>query len=131
VIDTSELVPTQATTSLVFVALVFVVAGILHLVTPGPYIRIVPRWLPVPATLVLVSGVCEILGGIGVLPPVTRVAAGWGLILLLVAVFPANVQMLLDAHSHHASRVWQGALALRLPLQAALLWWVWRAAVRG
>jgi uncharacterized membrane protein len=131
VIDAPELAPTRSTTSLILIAIVFVVAGVLHLVRPGPYVRIVPRWLPAPATLVLVSGVCEIVGGIGVLPPVTRVAAGWGLILLLVAVFPANVQMLLDAHSHHASRLWQGALALRLPLQAALVWWVWRAAVRG
>ncbi len=128
-IETDELTPSRMTTSLVLISIVFVAAGALHLVKPGPYVRIVPRWLPDPALLVLVSGLAEMLGGIGVLLPVTRVAAGWGLILLLIAVFPANIQMLLDAHSHHAARLWQGALVLRLPLQAALIWWVWRAAV--
>jgi uncharacterized membrane protein len=121
----------RPTLSLVLIAVIFAAAGVLHLVKPGPYIRIVPPWLPAPATLVLLSGICEIVGGLGVLLPATRAAAGWGLIALLVAVFPANVQMLLDAHAHHASRAWQLALAARLPLQGWLIWWVWRAAVRG
>lgn len=116
--------------SLVLIAALFVVAGALHLVKPAMYVSIMPPWLPAPATLVLVSGVCEMLGGIGVLVPATRVAAGWGLIALLVAVFPANVQMSIDAHARHASRAAQAVLALRLPLQAVLIWWVWRAAVR-
>lgn len=120
----------RPTTSLVLIAIVFVAAGVLHLVKPDPYIRIIPSWLPAPAALVLVSGVCEIAGGIGVLFPATRAAAGWGLIALLVAVFPANVQMLLDAHARHASTGWQLALGARLPLQAWLIWWVWRAAAR-
>ena len=122
--------PVHPTRSLVLIAIVFIVAGLLHLLKPAPYIRIVPPWLPAPATLVFVSGIFQILGGIGVLVPATRVAAGWGLIALLVAVLPANVQMLLDAHARHASRLWQLSLALRLPLQAALVWWVWRATSR-
>ena len=120
----------RPTRSLVLIAIVFITAGLLHLLKPAPYIRIVPPWLPAPATLVMVSGVCEILGGLGVLLPATRVAAGWGLIALLVAVLPANVQMLLDAHARHVSRLWQLSLALRIPLQAALIWWVWRATSR-
>lgn len=116
--------------SLALIAALFVVSGVLHLVRPAAYLRIMPPWLPAHTTLVLVSGIFEILGGIGVLIPATRVAAGWGLIALLVAVFPANVQMLTDAHARHASRAWQAALVLRLPLQAVLIWWVWRAAVR-
>lgn len=122
--------PARITTSLVLIAIVFVVAGVLHLVKPAPYIRIMPPWLPAPASLVLVSGIFQIIGGLGVLHPATRVAAGWGLIALLVAVFPANVQMLLDAHARGASPAWLAAFAARLPLQAALIWWVWRAAVR-
>lgn len=122
--------PARITTSLVLIAIVFVVAGVLHLVKPAPYIRIMPPWLPAPATLVLVSGIFQIMGGLGVLHPATRVAAGWGLVALLVAVFPANLQMLLDAHARGASPAWLAALAARLPLQAALIWWVWRAAVR-
>lgn len=122
--------PERITTSLVLIAIVFVVAGVLHLVRPAPYIRIMPPWLPAPATLVLVSGIFQILGGIGVLVPATRMVAGWGLIALLVAVFPANLQMLLDASARGASTIWLVAVAARLPLQAALIWWVWRAAIR-
>jgi uncharacterized membrane protein len=130
VIGAGSIAPRRATLSIALIALIFVAAGTLHLLEPALYIRIVPPWLPAPATLVLVSGVCEILGGLGVLVAATRVAAGWGLVALLVAVFPANVQMLLDAHAHGASLAWQAALVARLPLQAAMIWWVWRAAVR-
>jgi uncharacterized membrane protein len=130
VIPASDAGPQRPSTSLILIAIVFIGAGFLHLVKPAPYIRIVPRWLPDPAMLVAISGIFQILGGIGVLLPATRTAAGWGLIALLVAVFPANIQMLLDAHAHHASRGWQVALAARLPLQAALIHWVWRAALR-
>jgi uncharacterized membrane protein len=130
VIDVEDLAPRRLTLSISLLSIGFVVAGILHLVKPAAYVRIVPRWLPAPEMLVLVSGLCEIAGGLGLLLPVTRTAAGWGLVALLVAVFPANVQMLLDANAHGASRGWQTALAARLPLQAGLIWWVWRAAVR-
>ena len=116
--------------SLVLLALLFVAAGIMHLVKPGPYIRIVPPWLPAPAVLVLVSGLAEFAGGLGLLHPPPRGAAGWGLVALLVAVFPANVQMLLDARARGTSRLGELALIARLPLQAALIWWVWRAAAR-
>lgn len=120
----------RLTTSLVLIAALFVGAGLLHLVKPAPYVRIMPPWLPAPATLVLASGVFQILGGVGVLVPSTRTAAGWGLVALLVAVFPANLQMLLDARARGEGVAWQLALAARLPLQAALIWWVYRAAVR-
>ncbi len=86
--------------------------------------------LPAPRVLVWVSGACEILGGVGLLLAPVRRPAGLGLIALLVAVFPANVQMLVDARAH-GSPGWQEAvLWLRLPLQALFIWWVWRAAVR-
>ena len=118
------------TASLRIIAAIFCVGGIMHFVAPNVYVRIVPPWLPAPMLLVLVSGLAELLGGIGVLIPAVRVAAGWGLIALLVAVFPANVQMLQSAHAAGASRLWQAMLVLRLPLQPALMYWVWRAAVR-
>jgi uncharacterized membrane protein len=111
-------------------ATLFVAAGLLHFVRLATYERMVPHWLPAPRSLVLVSGVLQILGGVGVLLPVTRKAAGWGLIAVLVAVFPANVQMLIDARAADASRWWQTLLALRLPVQSILIYWVYRAAVR-
>jgi len=121
------------TLSIALMALLFVVAGVMHFVKPAPYIGIMPHWLPAPATLVFVSGVAEVAGGLGVLLPSTRVAAGWGLIALLVAVFPANVQMFLDARAAgaHVSRLWMLGVTARLPLQALLIWWVWRSAVHG
>ncbi len=112
-------------------AAVFAAAGVLHFVAPGPYEQIVPRWLPAPRALVYLSGLAELCGGLGVAYGPTRQAAGWGLMLLLLAVFPANVQMLSAARAGGAASWWQAALWLRLPLQPLLMWWVWRAAVRG
>ncbi len=113
------------------IALLFVTAGMLHLLRPAFFVGMVPPWLPAPLLLVRMSGVCEILGGAGVLLRATRVAAGWGLLALLVAVFPANVQMLLAARHENASPLWIAGLVLRLPLQAVLLWWVWRSVGRS
>ncbi len=88
-----------------------------------------PRWLPAPRLLVYVSGVFEMLGGIGLLVPWVRRWAAWGLIALLIAVFPANIQMLQAAHAAAASGWTQALLWLRLPLQPLLMWWVYRSAI--
>jgi uncharacterized membrane protein len=107
-------------------AILFVGAGLLHFVAPGRYIGIVPRQLPFPAALVAISGACEIGGGLGLLVPQVRGAAGIGLIALLIAVFPANIQMLLDARTEGAVGWMQLVLWLRLPLQPLLMGWIWR-----
>lgn len=110
-------------------AALFVAAGVLHFVRPRGFEAIVPPRFPNPRLLVYVSGLFEILGGIGLLlPEPLRIWAAWGLIVLLIAVFPANVH-------HAAARVripglpelpaW--LLWLRLPLQFVLLAWVWWA----
>lgn len=114
----------------VMLAAVFIIAGVLHFTFPGAYVRIMPPWLPHPRTLVLLSGACQIAGGVGVLLPRTRRAAGWGLILLLLAVWPANLQMLVNARASGAPAAAQALLLLRLPLQLLLIWWVWRSCVR-
>ncbi len=106
-------------------ALVFVAAGILHFVVPGFYVRIVPPSLPSPRLLVAVSGVCEVLGGLGVLLPRVRRAAGVGLILLLCAVYPANIFMFQESLRERGAGVATGLLLLRLPLQFLLIWWVY------
>ena len=82
----------QSLTRLVLAAL-FVAAGVAHFRTPEPFVKIVPPYLPSPYVLVYVSGIFEILGGLGLLLPATRLIAGWGLIALLLAVFPANIYM--------------------------------------
>jgi uncharacterized membrane protein len=103
--------------------LFFVVAGILHFLRPGMYVKIMPPYLPWPRQLVFVSGLCEVALGVLVLVPRFRVPAAWGLIALLVAVFPANLHMAL--HPELFRKIHPVALWLRLPLQAALVAWAY------
>ena len=105
----------------------FATAGALHFYVPGFYERIMPSYLPLHRELVYLSGALEILGGLGMLTERTRPAAGIGLILLLLAVWPANLQMLLDARATQQPSWWVALLWARMPLQVVLIWWVWRA----
>ena len=112
------------------IAALFVVAGVLHCVIPRSYEAIVPPFLPARLFLVYLSGAFELAGGVGLLVPRTRRPAALGLIALLAAVFPANVQMLADAVAAGKPQ-WQVALfCLRLPLQFVLMWVIWRTAGR-
>lgn len=79
----------------ILLAALFLFAGTVHLLNPRLFLPIMPPWIPAPMTGILISGVCELLGGAGLLVPMAAVhrAAGWGLLLLLVAVFPANIYM--------------------------------------
>jgi uncharacterized membrane protein len=106
----------------------FLAAGLLHFLRPKPYVATVPDAFPRKRELVYASGVAEIAGGAGVLRARTRRAAGWWLIATLVAVFPANVNMAVSAERYRFVRPW--LLWARLPLQGALIAWVWRVAVR-
>ena len=80
--------------------------------------------------MVQLSGAAELLGGIGLLIPATRTFAGLALIVFLVAVFPANIEMLRQAYIFKAPRTWQCILWLRLPLQGLIIWWVSRVSRR-
>ena len=111
--------------------MLFLVSGTAHFVVPSSFDQIVPAWVPDARMATLASGAAELAGAIGLLIPATRVAAGWGLIALLLAVFPANVHMLQMARASDASSGYLAALWLRLPLQALLIWWVFRSAVRS
>ena len=113
--------------SRMLLGVIFVVAGTLHFLAPGAYERIMPPYLPLHRELVYLSGALEILGGLGMLAERTRSVAGVGLILLLLAVWPANLQMLLDARAVGKPSWWTALLWARLPLQLVLMWWVWRA----
>jgi uncharacterized membrane protein len=104
----------------------FVVAGSLHFLKPKPYAATVPDALPGKLQIVYASGVAEIAGGLGVLAG--RRAAGWWLIATLVAVFPANVNMAVNADRFRS--VPEPLLWARLPVQGLLIAWVWRVAVR-
>lgn len=103
---------------LILVFLWFLIGGVAHFSATGMEMRIVPPYIPWPRAAVLVSGVFELLGAIGILIPRTRRAAGIGLFLLTIAVTPANVYMLQQAELFNVPR-W--ALIVRLPFQVALL----------
>jgi uncharacterized membrane protein len=111
----------------ILLAVFFVAAGVSHFLLRDFYLAIVPPYLPAHRMLVDVSGVFEILGGLGVLLPATRSAAGWGLVALLCAVFPANLHMALHPEQFAAMGFTPGALYARLPLQAVFVAWAWWA----
>ena len=117
----------QGKRSQILLAGFFVVAGCLHFVFQASYMKIMPPWLPWHFVLVMISGMFEIAGGLGVLFQCTRRCAGYGLILLSLAVLPANLQMLLNAHAAGDALGWQALLLMRLPLQLLLIFWIWRA----
>jgi uncharacterized membrane protein len=109
----------------VLLAILFLVAGALHFFIPQVYIRIMPPYLPWHAALVYISGVAEMLGGVGLMIPATRPAAAWGLVLLLLAVSPANVYMAM-AHLPAPGIMGESwAQWLRIPLQLPLIYWAW------
>lgn len=117
-------------TVLVLTALFYIFAGVMHFRKTAFYLFIMPPYLPHPLELVWISGVAEVLGGIGLLIPATRVAAGWGLIALLWAVFPANIHMAVNNVTPPGWTVAPWMLWVRLPVQFLLMWEVWWCAIR-
>jgi uncharacterized membrane protein len=104
-------------------ASIFLVSGFLHFFYPAPYVRIMPPILPWPLMLVRISGAAEILGGAGLFLRKFRRAAAYGLTLLLVAVFPANVYMAV-AHVPFPGLMGKAWVQwARLPLQLPLIAW--------
>lgn len=109
--------------SLFIMSVIYIAAGINHFWHPEFYLVIMPPWLPWHKELVVISGVCEIGLGLLLLFPSTRKLAAWGIILLLIAVFPANIQMAINYYNESNPKLW--IAILRLPLQLILIWWAW------
>ncbi|NLV07841.1 DoxX family protein [Haloarcula rubripromontorii] len=109
-------------------AILYIVAGILHFVVPELYVQIVPPVLPAPLALVYLSGVAEIGVGAGLLVPRTRSYAAWATIALLVAIFPANVYMAVSMVTIDGTGGGQPSALVRwarLPLQGVLILWAY------
>jgi len=106
----------------------FAFAGLMHFLRPRMYERIVPPYLPANREIVYASGVAEIAGGLATMHPATRRAGSAWSIATLVAVFPANVHMALNA-SRYEKGVPGGEPALwaRLPVQALFIAWAYAA----
>jgi uncharacterized membrane protein len=112
------------TIGMLLAAAFFIVAGTLHFVRPEFYLRIMPPYLPWHLPMVRVSGFFEILGGLGLLLPQTRRAAAWGLVALLIAVFPANIYMATNPVDAGAASIAPALRWGRLPLQIVFVAWV-------
>jgi len=108
----------------VLMSALYLAAGAGHFIVTRAYMQSVPDYLPAHHELVLISGVAEIAGGLGVLYPPTRRAAAWGIILLLIAVLPANLWMAQHPERFPSMPLW--ILWLRVPLQLPLIWWAFQ-----
>ena len=110
-------------------AAAMVAIGVTHFATPGPFVEMVPSVLPAKLWLVYVSGAAEIAGGLGLLWERTRRLAGWGLVALYIAVFPANINMAVNELPLAGRPVAPALLWARLPFQLvfiALAYWMTR-----
>lgn len=109
--------------AIVVIAVYFLGGGVAHFTNPEFFTAIMPPWLPYHFELVLISGLFEIIGAIGLLIPKTRLWAGIGLIALTLAVSPANVHMAMNPELFPDIPV--AMLYGRLVLQLFLLWLIW------
>ena len=110
---------------LLALSLFFINVGVDHFINPDFYLNIMPDYLPFHAEAVYLSGFFEILGGIVVLVPKLRALARWGLISLLIAVFPANIYMAMNPNVFPEFSL--ALLYFRLPLQFVFIFWVLKA----
>jgi uncharacterized membrane protein len=106
-------------------SLFYTIAGINHFVSPDFYLAMIPGYLPFPEILNFLSGAAEIGLGVLLLSHKYRVYAAYGIMLLLLAVFPANVHMLTTAMASSEPQVPIWALVVRLPIQLLFIFWAW------
>ena len=108
---------------LYIMAFLYLIAGLNHLINPKIYLKIIPRYLPKPKLLNGLSGLAEIILGIALCIPMLSKFAAWGIIALLIAIFPANLYMVTDKKA--GMGLPKIILLLRLPLQIALIIWAY------
>lgn len=109
---------------------VYALAGVAHLLRPGGFLAITPHWVPMPELVVAMTGVAELAGAIGLMIPRLRPAAGIGLALYALCVWPANINHALNdipLGGAHLSWWYHGP---RLALQPVIFWWaLWASGV--
>ena len=104
-------------------AILYAAAGVFHLATPGPFLLITPDWVPFPRAVIFGTGLCELAGAVGLLAPLLRRAAGIGLALYAVCVFPANIKHAFEGVPAGQVQLTWWYHAPRLALQPVLVWW--------
>lgn len=106
----------------------YLAAGVVHLVTPAPFLTIMPAWVPAPEAVVLWTGVAEILGAIGLVQPFTpplRRAAGWGLALYALCVWPANINHFIIDMARADGGLGLAYHVPRMFAQPVIIWLAW------
>lgn len=112
--------------ALYVMGILYVLAGVNHFKNPKFYLKIMPPYIPAHKLMVDLSGIAEVVLGLGLMFPVTRSWAAIGVILLLIAVFPANIYMLTEKLAKRKFRkIPVGFLWFRLPLQLGLMYWAY------
>ena len=108
---------------LIALSLLFINIGIDHFVNPDFYRSIMPAYLPMHTEAIYISGFFEILGGVAILFPKLRSMAGWGLVLLLIVVFPVNIHMAVNPDLFPDIPL--SFLYIRLALQFIIIYWTY------
>ncbi len=109
--------------SLYIMAVLYILAGINHFVNPKFYLRIIPPYIPWHKAVNYISGATEIALGLLLLYPPYSNSGAWGIIVLLIAVFPANIYHLTSVKPGRGIPLW--ILTLRIPFQGVLILWAW------
>jgi uncharacterized membrane protein len=102
---------------------IYILAGVMHFVTPVSYVKTVPKYIPKRMLMVYISGFFEIIFGIGLLFTETQTWSAIGIIALLIAVFPANIYMAQRMKEKQSKNAW--IAYARLPLQTFLIYWAY------
>lgn len=111
------------TFSLYAMILLYLSAGINHFINPEFYRKIMPVYIPFHMTFILLSGICEIVFAVLLIPILSRKLAAWLIIAMLIVFFVVHIQMLFDYSSVGGFMLW--VAILRIPLQFVLIWWAY------
>ncbi len=104
-------------------AAAYLFVGIVHIRSPNGFLPIVPDWVPYPLETVVLTGVCEIAGAIGLMTGRFRCAAAWGLAAYAVCVFPANIKHAVEGVVVSGVKLGWTYHAPRLAFQPVIVWW--------
>ena len=104
-------------------AAAYFAAGVLHIKSPGGFLQITPAWVPFPEAVIFLTGVAEIAGALGLLIPRLRYAAGVGLALYALCVFPANINHAVNDIAVGGSHLGWWYHGPRLLAQPVIIWW--------
>ncbi len=109
---------------LYILSFIFIVAGVFHWIRPKAFMRIMPLYLPYRKALVYLSGVFEILAGVGVLFTQTKTIATWAILIMLILFFPVHIHMLINKKA--GLNLPKSILVLRLLLQFGIIYWAYQ-----